>query len=283
LHNRIIPEIIYDKNCTILFGTSTFLKNYAKFAHEYDFRSIRYVVAGAEKLSEDVKNIWFEYFGIRIFEGYGTTELSPVVAVNTPMAFKSGTVGKLLPGLEYQLKPITGIEEGGQLFLKGPNVMKGYLKIDNPGVVQKTSSEFGDGWYDTGDIVDINEGGFVTIKGRTKRFAKIAGEMISLEKVESLGQLALNSKEQECLVVNLPDENKGEMIVMFSLKPIERSDLIKTAKEHGIPLLSVPKYIFITDKFPLLGTGKTDYNKLKEIAIEKTKNNIDNENRINKE
>lgn len=267
LHNRIIPEIIYDRNCTILFGTSTFLNNYAKFANEYDFRSIRYVVAGAEKLSDEVKNIWFENFGIRIFEGYGTTELAPVVSVNTPMAFKSGTVGKLLPGLDYKLKKIDGIDEGGQLFLKGPNVMKGYLKIDNPGIIQETTSEFGAGWYDTGDIVDINDFGFVTIKGRTKRFAKIAGEMISLEKVEKLGQMTLDSKEQECLVVNLPDPQKGEMIIMFSLKPLTRAELIKVAQEQGIPLIAVPKYVFLTDKFPLLGTGKTDYNTLKEIAI----------------
>ncbi len=271
LHNRIIPEIIYDRNCTILFGTSTFLNNYAKFANEYDFRSIRYVVAGAEKLSEEVKNIWFENFGIRIFEGYGTTELAPVVSVNTPMAFKSGTVGKLLPGLDYKLKKIDGIDEGGQLFLKGPNVMKGYLKIDNPGVIQETTSEFGAGWYDTGDIVDINDFGFVTIKGRTKRFAKIAGEMISLEKVEKLGQMTLDSKEQECLVVNLPDPQKGEMIIMFSLKPLTRAELIKVAQEQGIPLIAVPKYVFLTDKFPLLGTGKTDYNLLKEMAIQKLK------------
>lgn len=275
LHNRIIPEIIYDRNCTILFGTSTFLNNYAKFANEYDFRSIRYVVAGAEKLSEEVKNIWFENFGIRIFEGYGTTELSPVVSVNTPMAFKSGTVGKLLPGLEYHLKQIPGIEDGGQLFLKGPNVMKGYLKIDNPGVIEETSSEFGSGWYDTGDIVDINELGFVTIKGRTKRFAKIAGEMISLEKVEKLGQMTLDSKDPECLVVNLPDSQKGEMIIMFSLKQLTRSELVKTAQENGIPLISVPKHIFLVDKFPLLGTGKTDYNYLKEMAIKLLSNNIE--------
>jgi acyl-[acyl-carrier-protein]-phospholipid O-acyltransferase/long-chain-fatty-acid--[acyl-carrier-protein] ligase len=278
LHNRIIPEIIYDKNCTILFGTSTFLNNYAKFANEYDFRSIRYVVAGAEKLSDEVKNIWFENFGIRIFEGYGTTELSPVVSVNTPMAFKSGTVGKLLPGLDYRLKSIPGIEDGGQLFLKGPNVMKGYLKINNPGVIEETTSEFGEGWYDTGDIVSINELGFVTIKGRTKRFAKIAGEMISLEKVEMLGQLALDTDEQVCLAVNLPDKQKGEMIIIFTTIDIDRPLLIKTAQENGIPLIAVPKHIFYIEKFPLLGTGKTDYVKLKEMALSLiTKSEIDNE------
>lgn len=265
LHNRVIPQVVYDRNCTVLFGTSTFLNNYAKFADDYDFRSVRYVVAGAEKLNDEVKNIWFEKFGIRIFEGYGTTELSPVVSVNTPMAYKSGTVGCLLPGIEYRLSIIDGVEEGGQLLVKGPNVMQGYLKIDKPGILQPPEH----GWYDTGDIVDINDFGFVTIKGRTKRFAKIAGEMISLEKVETLGQLAIDKKEPACLAVNLPDSQKGEMIVMFCLHSIERSDLIKAAQENGIPLIAVPKYIFEIDKFPLLGTGKTDYNTLKEIALKK--------------
>jgi len=260
LHNRVIPQIVYDRNCTILFGTSTFLNNYAKFADEYDFRSVRYVIAGAEKLSEDVKYTWFKKFGIRIFEGYGTTELSPVVSVNTPMAFKDGSVGSLLPCIEYKLQKVDGIDEGGQLFVKGPNVMVGYFKDDNLGVLQPPC----DGWYDTGDIVEIDEFEFITIKGRLKRFAKIAAEMVSLEKVELFGKFI----GKTCYAVNLPDAAKGEMVVVFSTDEITREELINVAQEQGLPLIFVPKYILKLIEVPMLGTGKTDYVMLKKIAMQ---------------
>ena len=151
-----MPEIAYDVNATILFGTNTFLKGYSKFAHPYDFYSLRYVFAGAEKLQDEVRNTWSEKYGIRIFEGYGATETSPVLSINTPMASKKGSVGQLLPKLESQLQPVPGIDDGGRLFVKGPNVMLGYLKHDNPGVIEPTECEVGKGWYDTGDIVTID-------------------------------------------------------------------------------------------------------------------------------
>ena len=182
LHYRQIPELIYGVNATALFGTDTFLAGYARTANAYDFRTLRYVFGGAEPVKAETRRLYMEKFGLRILEGYGVTEASPVLAVNTPMFNRIGTVGRLLPGIEPRLEPVPGIEEGGRLFVRGPNVMIGYFRADNPGELEPPP----DGWHDTGDIVAIDAEGFVTIKGRAKRFAKIAGELVSLGAVEDL-------------------------------------------------------------------------------------------------
>ncbi len=264
LHYKVIPEVIYDRNCSVLFGTSTFLGNYAKHAHPYDFFRMRYVIAGAEKLSSQVREQWFEKFGIRILEGYGATETAPVLAVNTPMAYRSGTVGQFLPGIEYQLEPIPGIEQGGLLQVRGPNVMAGYLRATAPGQLEPTASELGAGWYNTGDIVAVDDDGFVTICGRLKRFAKIAGEMISLEQVEKLAALACPQGQHAAS--SCPDESKGEALVLFSTCAVSYEDLARTAREQGMPALAVPRQLRQLDELPLLGTGKTDYVTLKRLA-----------------
>ncbi|MCL2590724.1 MAG: bifunctional acyl-ACP--phospholipid O-acyltransferase/long-chain-fatty-acid--ACP ligase [Betaproteobacteria bacterium] len=267
LHYRVIPELAYDRACTVLFGTSTFLGNYARFAHPYDFYRLRYVVSGAEKLSATVHEQWFEKFGIRILEGYGATETAPVIAVNTPMAYRSGSVGQFLPGIEYCLQPVPGIERGGLLHVRGPNVMSGYLKADHPGVLQVPASSEGTGWYETGDIVDVDSEGFVHIVGRAKRFAKVAGEMVSLEAVEKLALTA--SPNGFHAVSSRPDESKGEVLVLFTTDiQIDRVTLQKVAQQLKFPELAVPKKIVRMNALPVLGTGKTDYVTLKRMAEE---------------
>jgi len=265
LHYRVIPELAYDRACTILFGTSTFLANYGKFANPYDFYRMRYIIAGAEPLAEAVRQLWFEKFGLRIFEGYGATETSPVMAVNTPMAYRTGTVGQLLPGIEFRMVPVAGIERGGVLHVRGANLMAGYLKVDHPGLLQKPGSSEGTGWYETGDIVDIDEDGFLHIVGRVKRFVKVAGEMVSLELVERLATAA--SPDSVHAASSQTDAQKGEAIVLFTTNTaLIRDVLVTKAKELGIPEIAVPHKIVSLQKLPHLGTGKLDYIELKHLA-----------------
>ena len=261
LHYRIVPALAYDANATILFGTDTFLSGYARMGHGYDFYSLRYIFAGAERVRDETRKIYAEKFGLRILEGYGATEAGPVIAVNTPMHFQAGTVGRLLPGIVAQLDDVPGIEEGGRLSIRGPNIMAGYMKSDAPGVLQPPE----EGWHDTGDIVTIDEQGFVTIRVRAKRFAKIGGEMVSLPAVE--GYAAKVWPGADHAVVTRPDPRKGEQLVLYTTaRDAKASDLQSWGKANGITELSLPRDIRTLDALPVLGTGKLDYVTMGEMA-----------------
>lgn len=254
LHYRIVPELVYDTNATIMFGTDTFLAGYARSSHPYDFYSLRYVFAGAEKLKPETRQTWSEKFGLRIFEGYGATETAPVIATNTPMQFRAGTVGRILPGIDYRVVPVPGIDKGGRLEVSGPNIMLGYLRHEAPGQLHPPA----DGWYDTGDIVEIDEDGFVTIAGRAKRFAKIAGEMVSLAAVETHAAQVWPGNAHAA--VSIPDDRKGEQVVLVTDRQgAVRKDLLDDGKSRGISELMIPREILAVDTLPVLGTGKTDY------------------------
>jgi acyl-[acyl-carrier-protein]-phospholipid O-acyltransferase/long-chain-fatty-acid--[acyl-carrier-protein] ligase len=263
LHYRAIPELIYASNATVLFGTDTFLAGYAKTANPYDLRSLRYVVAGAEPVREQTRKTYAEKFGLRILEGYGITETAPVLALNTPMYNKAGSVGRFVPDMEIRLEPVDGIEDGQRLHVKGPNVMMGYLLADRPAYLQQPDN----GWHDTGDIVAIDTEGFVTIKGRAKRFAKIGGEMVSLARIDQLAAATWPAAISGC--VSLPDARKGERIICLTTHPgADRKTLTEAARAAGLSELSVPAEVIAVSSVPLLGSGKIDFPALKAVAIE---------------
>ena len=264
LHYRIIPELIYDTEATILFGTDTFLNGYARVAHPYDLHTVRFIMAGAEAVKDRTRLLYSEKFGVRILEGYGVTETAPVLALNSPIAQKAGSVGRLAPLMKYRLDPVPGIEQGGRLYVSGPNVMLGYLRVENPGVMEAPEG----GWHDTGDIVAIDSEGFITIKGRAKRFAKIAGEMVSLSAVEAIAAEAFPTVIS--VAVALPDPRKGERVVLLITDAkARREEFQRVAKSRNAPDLLLPAEIVVVDKLPLLGSGKPDY--VASLALAKTR------------
>ncbi len=270
LHYRMIPELVYDTNATLMFGTDTFLAGYARFGHPYDFRNVRYVFAGAEKLKNETRKLWSEKFGVRILEGYGTTETAPVISINTAINSKPGSVGRILPGIKYELRPVEGIADGGRLVVEGPNVMLGYLSSQNPGEIMPPEAGGIKGRYDTGDIVSVDENGFITILGRAKRFAKIAGEMVSLTFIEEL--IARKWLKNLHAVIAVPDVKKGEQLILATdAENLDRDQLVKFSHEEGIPELFVPKKIIHIKDMPLLATGKIDYPAVQKIVAEREK------------
>jgi acyl-[acyl-carrier-protein]-phospholipid O-acyltransferase / long-chain-fatty-acid--[acyl-carrier-protein] ligase len=262
LHYKEIPKLIGATQATILFGTDTFLQAYSRAADPGDLKTVKYVIAGAEKVKETTKSTWSK-FGTTILEGYGATECSPVIACTLPHAQKPGSVGLVLQGQEIRIEPVQGIDTGGRLHVKGPNVMSGYFLPDKPGVLVPTK----DGWHDTGDIVEVDPEGLMSIKGRAKRFAKVGGEMVSLSAVESM--VAGLWPENNHVVLSVADDKRGEQLVLVTDKPgADRSALQAAAKSQGMPELWVPRAVTIVSQIPILASGKVDFMAAAEMLKE---------------
>jgi acyl-[acyl-carrier-protein]-phospholipid O-acyltransferase/long-chain-fatty-acid--[acyl-carrier-protein] ligase len=277
LHYRVVPSAFYNLDCTVFFGTNSFLAGYARKAHPVDFRTLRYLFAGAEKLQSATVALWMQKFGARILEGYGATECSPCLAVNTPMLHREGAVGRFLPGIEYKLQPVEGVGQeletrdsrpetptAGRLLVRGPNVMRGYL---NPEANAKFKAL--EGWYDTGDIVQVDADGFVQILGRLKRFAKVSGEMVSLTAVEEVLASAFPQYGLRfaAAVISRPDEAKGEKLIAVTNEPkLTLTEVRDAIRGHGLSNLAVPREIKAVHEIPRLGTGKVNHRELEKMV-----------------
>jgi acyl-[acyl-carrier-protein]-phospholipid O-acyltransferase/long-chain-fatty-acid--[acyl-carrier-protein] ligase len=262
LQPKEISRRIRENDATILLSTDTFLSQYVRAGEDGDLNKLRIVACGAERVRDETRQLLHRKCSIDILEGYGLTEASPLAAINQPGANHAGTIGHLLPGMEARLEPVQGIPNAGRMFVRGPNVMLGYIRSNNPGVIQPPK----DGWHDTGDVVHIDEEGFISIKGRLKRFAKIGGEAVSLAVVENIA-LALWPDFGHA-AISMPDGRKGEHIVLLTTNPeADRIDLVGWAQNHGVPELAVPKRIIHIDAIPVLGTGKIDYTRVERMAL----------------
>jgi acyl-[acyl-carrier-protein]-phospholipid O-acyltransferase/long-chain-fatty-acid--[acyl-carrier-protein] ligase len=263
LQTKVIPKRVQDTGATILFATDTFLNQYIRACQGNELSKLRFAVCGAERVRDETRQLVQKRFAVELLEGYGATEAAPVIAVNQPGHNRPGTVGRPLPGMELKFEPVSGIESGGRMLVRGPNVMQGYLSSAKPGELQKLA----DGWHDTGDIVSQDEFGALTIRGRLKRFAKIGGEMVSLAVVENVASTLWREHDHAAAV--LPDKRKGEQIVLLTTHPkAERSDLQRWAQDHGVNELSLPRKIFQVPAIPVLGTGKMDIGAVQKLAVE---------------
>ncbi len=264
LQTKIIPKRIFETNATVLLATDTFLQQYMRASDERGMSSLRMAVCGAERVKDETRQMAERKFSFEVLEGYGVTEAAPVIAANQPGDVRAGTVGKILPAMDYRLEPVEGMPDAGRLFVRGPNIMQGYITEDEPGAIKPLA----DGWHDTGDVVSIDDSGYITIRGRLKRFAKIGGEIVSLAVVENCATSVWPDNMHAAAI--LPDRRKGEQIILITdCKEHDRADLLAWAQSHGVPELAVPKKIIHVDHVPVLGTGKLDYVSVTRMAKEK--------------
>ncbi|WP_084396125.1 AMP-binding protein [Henriciella aquimarina] len=261
LQPREIAKRIRETRSTILLATDTFISQYTRAGDEGDMDTIRLAVCGAERVRDETRQLVRRKFDIEIVEGYGVTEASPVVAANSVEMNKPGTVGHLMADMEYELVPVEGIEDGGRLRVRGPNVMMGYIRTDNPGVIEPTDN----GWHDTGDIVAVDEDDCLWIRGRVKRFAKIGGEMVSLSVVENCASAIWPDDMHAAAAI--PDPRKGEQVILLTTaEKADRSAILAWSQSHGVSELSIPRKVYHVDEIPVLGTGKIDYGAVNKLV-----------------
>ncbi|PZO51445.1 MAG: 2-acylglycerophosphoethanolamine acyltransferase [Alphaproteobacteria bacterium] len=258
-----IPKLIKDTGANVFFATDTFAQQYARNADDEDLKGIRLMVLGAERVRPETREMYMKRFGVELLEGYGATEASPLISVNVPARNRHGSVGQFVPHLEWRLEPVPGIEGGQKLYVRGPNVMRGYLDPTKPFGIDLLP----EGWHDTGDVVDVDADGYIRILGRVKRFAKVGGEMVSLNAVEGYAQQVWPNATHAAIA--MPDSRKGERIMLFtSEKDAESSAFVAWCKANGVADIAVPKKIIGVEEIPLLGTGKTDYVALGRMAAD---------------
>lgn len=269
LDTATVVEMVRENRCTILLATPTFLLNYMRKAKPEDFSSLRLVITGAERLKKDIADAFENKFGIRPMEGYGATELSPVVSLNTPVFGKDGTVGRPLPGVSVK---IVSAETGGPMpagahgliQVKGPNVMAGYL--NKP---EETGAAIRDGWYDTGDIGFLDDDGFLTVTDRLSRFSKIAGEMVPHLAIEDELHRFLEMEEQALAVVSLHGRKGEKIVVLYNAGMVAPGLMAKAVAECGLPNLWKPSRdcLLPVESLSVLGSGKLDIRGMKELAL----------------
>lgn len=259
LHYKTIPPLVKETGAAVLFSTDTFVNQYARASEADDLAGLQFVVCGAERVRAETHELLRQRFGVMLVEGYGVTETSPVISVNQPEDNRPGTTGRILPGIEHRLEPVEGIARGGRLFVRGPNVMAGYLSAS--GELEPPH----EGWHDTGDIVEVDGEGLVRILGRAKRFAKIGGEMVSLAAVEEM--VAGLWPDDRHAAVSVQDPRKGERVVLITdRKGADITQVQAHARVIGAPEIAVPRKLVRVIELPVLGAGKTDYVALQRIA-----------------
>ena len=266
LEFKTVARIIRETKPEILVGTPLFLEGYVKQSQPGDFASIKLAVSGADKCPERLRTLYRDKHGIEIFEGYGTTETSPVISANPRDRNKPGSIGIPIPGTRVKILHLeTGKDcetgETGKILVKGEGVMSGYLND-----VEESSLRIKSGWYDTGDLGYLDEDGYIWHKGRLKRFVKIGGEMISLVLVEeTLNELT--PEEVECCAVELPDSKRGSRIIAVINSEIDHAELGKRMSDE-LPNLALPKKYVLVPDFPRMGSGKTDFRTLTKLVLE---------------
>lgn len=263
---RKVCSIVKESQATFLVGTPSFFWGYLRKSKKGDFDSLRIALTGADKCPEALREGFKEKHQITVVEGYGATECSPVISTNTHEYNRPGSVGKPIPGVEvrienYETGEECGLGEDGRILVKGDSVMKGYFND-----FEQTSLHIRRGWYDTGDMGNIDKDGYLWHVGRLKRFVKIGGEMVSLVKIEDVLEKLL-PEDSHCCVVEIPDAIKGAKIIAVATTPLDEKAILKKMAST-LPSIALPKIFLVWETLPKMGSGKIDFRTISEMARE---------------